>query len=104
MIATHVISPAPTIADLPVLRRAVVTAVTPMDAHGRRLVSLGFAPGTLVTFARRAPFGGPLVVDLRGTQICLRVADARWIQVRAAASPRGEPQPEAPTPGDETRP
>lgn len=97
------ISPAPTIADLPDLRRAIVTAVTPMDAHGRRLVSLGFAPGTLVTFARRAPLGGPLVVELRGTQICLRVADARRIQVRAAAGARGEPAPGEGTPRDETR-
>ncbi len=85
--------PAPTIADLPVLLRAVVTAVTPMDTHGRRLVSLGFAPGTLVTFARRAPFGGPLVVAVRGTQICLRVADARRILVRAAPAAAGDPAP-----------
>lgn len=92
----------PTIADLPVLRRAVVTAVTPMDAHGRRLVSLGFAPGTLVTFARRAPFGGPLVVAVRGTQICLRVADARRILVRAASPAPGEPAPEEPAPHDGT--
>lgn len=90
--------PAPTIADLPVLQRAVVTAVIPMDAHGRRLVSLGFAPGTLVTFARRAPFGGPLVVAVRGTQICLRVADARRILVRAAPSAAGEPAPPDGTP------
>ncbi len=76
-----------TLADLPALRQAVVTAVVPMDEHGRRLLAIGFAPGTPVHFARRAPFRGPLVIDVRGAQICLRLRDARRVLVRA------EPQP-----------
>ena len=51
------------------------------DATAERLTVLGFAPGTEVHFARRAPFRGPLIVDVRGAQICLRVQQARRIRV-----------------------
>jgi ferrous iron transport protein A len=71
----------PTLADLPRLRQARVLGVIGNDATAQRLVMLGFAPGTAVHFARRAPFRGPLIVDVRGAQICLRVREARRIQV-----------------------
>jgi len=72
-----------TLADLPRLRRARVRAISGTDATAERLAVLGFAPGTEVSFARRAPFGGPIVVDVRGTQIALRVREARRILVEA---------------------
>ncbi|MEZ5965921.1 MAG: FeoA family protein [Planctomycetota bacterium] len=67
--------------DLPRLGRARVLAVTGDDATAERLVILGFAPGTEVAFVRRAPLAGPLVVDLRGAQICVRASEARRILI-----------------------
>ena len=75
----------PTLADLPTLRRGRVVAVLGGDATAQRLVVLGFAPGTLVAFARRAPFLGPIIVDVRGAQICLRVQEARRVCIAPLA-------------------
>jgi len=60
-----------------------VVAVTGDDATARRLQVLGFAPGTEVGFVRRAPFRGPLILDVRGAQLCIRVREAQRILVSA---------------------
>lgn len=55
------------------------------DAHaqalGRRLVDLGFAPGTEVEVVRKAPAGDPFVYRIRGYEICLRARQASTIVV-----------------------
>ena len=51
------------LADLPPGARAVVERVDPGLAIGRRLLDLGFVPGTEVRVVRRAPLGDP--VELR---------------------------------------
>jgi Fe2+ transport system protein FeoA len=38
----------------------------------RRLGELGFVPGTEVQLVRRAPFGDPIEIELRGYRVCLR--------------------------------
>ncbi len=48
---------------------------------GRRLADLGFLPGTSVAVVRRAPLGDPLVVELRGYQLCVRRRDASLVEV-----------------------
>jgi Fe2+ transport system protein FeoA len=79
--------PTATLADLRQLGRAVVVGITGDDASALRLLALGFAPGTVVQFARQAPFAGPIVVDVRGAQICLRLHEARRIAVVPEVAP-----------------
>jgi len=58
--------------DLPVKARGKIYFI---DAEGivrRRLMDLGFVPGTLVETVRRRPGGGPAVYLVRGTMIALR--------------------------------
>ncbi len=45
----------------------------------RRLMVLGFVPGTYVSVIRRAPFGDPIEFELRGGRISLRASEARLI-------------------------
>ena len=47
----------------------------------RRLQDLGFVPGTLVQMVRRAPFGDPVEVELRGYRLCLRLAQLAVLEV-----------------------
>ena len=47
-----------------------------------RLLELGFTPGAEVMVVQALPFGGPLVVVLRGTRFALRKKEAEWIIVR----------------------
>lgn len=46
-----------------------------------RLASHGFWPGTEITVIRRAPFGDPIQVRLRGLDLALRREEARVIWV-----------------------
>ena len=52
------------------------------DPRGRRLLDLGFLPGTRLRVLRRAPLGDPVLYELRGYRVCLRRDDAERIQVR----------------------
>lgn len=77
---------APSLADLPRLRVARVVRVADGGAASDRLRELGFTAGTRVEFVRAAPLGDPLCFRLRGTEICLRKAEARRIEVAPEGS------------------
>jgi ferrous iron transport protein A len=62
-------------------RVAVVESVDASSAVGRRLLDLGFVPGTEVRVVRRAPLGDPLEYEVRGTRLCLRRAEAARLRV-----------------------
>ena len=72
-----------TLADLPRILVGRVAGVDGDDGTAIRLIELGFSPGTEVRFERRAPFGGPMVVSLRGYQLCLRSTEARRVRITA---------------------
>lgn len=59
-----------------------------VDATLLRLFEMGLVPGTTVQVTRRAAWGGPLEVRVRGTRLVLRRDDARAFVVRAC-SPEG---------------
>jgi ferrous iron transport protein A len=70
------------LADLEPGSDARVEAVDPGSAIGRRLLDLGFVPGTGVRVVRRAPLGDPVEYELRGYRLCLRRSEALRIRVR----------------------
>ena len=55
--------------------------VTTAPEIARRLMALGFVPGTYVTVVRRAPLGDPIEFELRGGRISLRGSEARLILI-----------------------
>lgn len=61
---------------------AHILALDPRHPLRRRLLELGFVRGAPVTVVRRAPLGDPLEVRVGGTDLALRAADLRGIQVR----------------------
>lgn len=62
-----------------------VIAVDDGDPRGRRLLDLGFLPGTRLRVVRCAPLGDPVLYELRGYRVCLRRDDADRIQVQVDA-------------------
>lgn len=54
----------------------------------KRLLDLGFLPGTEVLVVRRAPLRDPVIFELRGNRMALRQAEASRVLVHAAE--RGE--------------
>jgi len=75
------------LADLQKVGWARVVHVEGEDDTGQRLRELGFATGTEVSFVRRGPFRGPIVVQLRGYQLCLRTTEARRVIVETPRNP-----------------
>ena len=69
------------LAELAPGETAVVQGVDPDCALGRRLLDLGFRPGTALRVVRRAPLGDPISYELRGSRLCLRRSEARRITV-----------------------
>ncbi|MCX7865520.1 MAG: FeoA domain-containing protein [Limisphaera sp.] len=47
----------------------------------RRLLDLGFVPGTVVSVEMTSPLGDPRAYRVRGTVVALRQDQARWIRV-----------------------
>jgi ferrous iron transport protein A len=69
------------LADLAPGAAGVVHSVDGNGAIGRRLLDLGFVPGTPLAVVRRAPLGDPVEYELRGTRLCLRRSEAARIRV-----------------------
>lgn len=56
-------------------QRARICTHAPNGAVPPRLEELGFVPGTALEVLRRAPFGDPIELEIRGYRICLRRAE-----------------------------
>ncbi|MGB0951908.1 MAG: FeoA family protein [Planctomycetota bacterium] len=78
-----------TLADLPQVLVAQVVEVEGGCDLCERLRELGFCPGTEVRFERQAPFGGPLIMTLRGYQLALRPREARRVKIKSISSVGG---------------
>lgn len=48
----------------------------------KRLLALGFIEGTEISFKTTAPFGDPVIVNLRGFDLAIRKKDARHIHIK----------------------
>ncbi len=85
-------SPCMPLSDLPCGVQGVVAGVLLGGSLGDRLVELGFTRDASIRVLRRAPFGGPLQVQIREFILSLRREQARSILVLAQ---RGTPVPDA---------
>ena len=65
-----------TLEDLKPGVQASVREVQGEESFQQRLFDLGFLPGTPIVLLRKAPWGDPLEVKLRGYRLALRKKDA----------------------------
>ena len=81
----------PTLADTRPLETARVLAISPacQGLQRRRLLGLGFVPGTEVTAEMSSPLGDPIGYRVRGALIALRRIQAEWILVERALEGHG---------------
>ena len=61
--------------------QGTIEAIDPSCALMARLQELGLLPGTPFEFIRRAPWGDPLEIKVRGSHLCLRKDEAVFISV-----------------------
>jgi ferrous iron transport protein B len=67
--------------QLPIGDSAVVHRIDCERRIGGRLMEMGLLPGTRIEMVRRAPFGDPLEIRLRGYLLSLRSADAAEVSL-----------------------
>jgi Fe2+ transport system protein FeoA len=75
------------IANLTELRRgdaAILDRIELPEDDARRLMELGFLPGTRITAGRSAPGGDPQVFQVDGSEIALRRETAARLKTRRA--------------------
>lgn len=64
--------------------RGVVRVIAAENGARRRLLEMGFVPGTELRVVRLAPLGDPMQIELHGYHISLRRSEARAILVEPA--------------------
>lgn len=65
--------------------KVVKVQIEKMPDMGLRLMEMGFLQGAEVRILHEAPFGGcPLAIEVRGSLIALRRAEANLIEVEEA--------------------
>jgi Fe2+ transport system protein FeoA len=74
----------PVLTDLRRGEAGVLDRLDLPDADARRLMELGFLPGSRITAALRAPGGDPLVFEVDGSEIALRRETAARLHLRLA--------------------
>ncbi|MBI2894916.1 MAG: ferrous iron transport protein A [Deltaproteobacteria bacterium] len=82
MLANAARTACPALANLDCGRAAVVEEVAQTGPLGDRLLEMGLTPGAPVEVVRRAPFGDPMQVRVRGYLLAIRRAQAEQVLVR----------------------
>ncbi|HZJ85347.1 MAG TPA: FeoA family protein [Syntrophomonadaceae bacterium] len=70
--------------DLPIKQEGIVEEILGTNQNKRRLLDLGFVPGTRVKTVRKSPAGNPIAYLIRGTVIALRKSETDLIIVQTA--------------------
>jgi ferrous iron transport protein A len=72
---------------------AILDGIDLPAEDARRLMELGFLPGTQITAGRSAPGGDPRVFQVDGSEIALRRETARRLTVRRKKLAKLDPTP-----------
>ncbi len=71
-----------TLRDVKPGQKARIVKVGGLGAVNRRIVEMGFTPGTMIEVERVAPLGDPIDVKVKGYHLSLRKEDAAGITVQ----------------------
>jgi Fe2+ transport system protein FeoA len=83
-------NPAIPLLELPVGRAARIAPSQGVNAIPSRLEDLGFVPGTRLRVVRRAPFGDPIELEIRGYRLCLRAEQIVGLRVELESADGAE--------------
>jgi ferrous iron transport protein A len=69
------------LSDISIGTECRISAIGTEGLMRRRLMDLGFVPGTKIECLRRSPAGDPTAYLVRGTVIALRKEDASYVYI-----------------------
>ncbi len=70
-----------TLADLKKGEVAIIEDISGDSDFKKRLFELGFMKGTTISINNLAPFNGPILVELKGYKLLMRIEDANNVIV-----------------------
>lgn len=70
-----------TLTEIPVGKEVRVLSVKGEGRVSRRLMEMGVIPGIALKIVKKAPFGDPIEVRLRGYSLAMRKTEANAIEV-----------------------
>lgn len=70
-----------TLADLKTGEKGVITTFD-NESLSLKLMEMGCLPGTSITLTYKAPFKGPLCIDVSGYTLSLRMDEAKTVGVK----------------------
>ncbi len=63
-----------------------IAALQGRDALSLRLLEMGLIPGTELSVVKRAPFGDPIEIRVRGFHLSVRRREAERVELEASAA------------------
>lgn len=70
-----------TLNDLKPGQKATVKNIQSQGALRRHIIDMGITPGVIVMMRKRAPFGDPIEINVRGYELSIRKSEALQIIV-----------------------
>lgn len=70
------------LADLKIGETAKIDKILGNEKLAKRLLALGALEGTEIELKNKAPFGDPLIFNIRGFNLALRKSDAKNIVIK----------------------
>lgn len=71
------------LSDLTIGQKAIVLALhNDNPALRRRLLDMGITKGVEIAIKKKAPFGDPVDITLRGYELCIRLSDMKNIDIK----------------------
>lgn len=71
------------LSDLAIGQKAIVLALhNENPALRRRLLDMGITKGVEIMVKKKAPFGDPVDITLRGYELCIRLSDMKNIDIK----------------------
>lgn len=70
------------ILNLKIGQSALIDKIEGNEKLTKRLLALGFIEGTEVQLKNKAPFGDPIILNLRGFDLAIRKNDAKNIFIK----------------------
>lgn len=69
------------LAELKEKEKAIITKIVGKGTYRKRIMEMGFTPGSDVVVVRKAPLKDPVEYEIRGSRVALRNIDASGIEV-----------------------
>ena len=70
------------LSELKIGEKGTVVAVNGEGAVRRRLFDMGITPGAEVYLRKKAPFGDPIEIAIRGYELTLRKTEAAQVDIK----------------------